>query len=269
LNERHLLVVTSVTCFYFACGGQVGTQPLPDSGSADVGVISGGSGGTGGTSAGIAGQGGVVGAGGSVAGGAGTAGSGGASGGTSGGSGSGGTAGSPARPECTRAGDCKLLNDCCTCQAIAAGEFVPPCPPIACLVSKCEEQQLPPDRVACIAGRCVAGFECDSSKVICKSLPPRCEPGFVPAVKDGCYAGGCVPVTECLSVRSCSQCGPFPCAIYATRPGPQYHCVTVPPACGNLATCACLGPTVCTPPYTSCGDLSGVRGVTCSCPNCL
>jgi hypothetical protein len=134
---------------------------------------------------------------------------------------------------------------------------------------QCEALQLPKDAVACIAGRCVAGFECDSSKVTCKLLPPVCEPGFVPGVKETCYTGTCVPVTECVSVKSCSDCGKFACANHATRTGPQAHCVTIPAACGDTATCACFGPTVCTKPYSSCSDFSGVRGVSCTCPTCL
>jgi hypothetical protein len=269
----------------FSAGGAAGNDH--DGGSATAGSSStsssaGGAGSAGSTGAGGAagttGGGGTTGAGGSTSAGggagAGTAGSAGASGsggagGAGGTGGIGGAAGGSPQPECTTAADCKLQNDCCTCQALAPGEFYPSCPPIACLVDKCEALQLPKDAVACVAGRCVAGFECDSSKVTCKLLPPVCEPGFVPGVKDTCYTGTCVPVTECVSVKSCAECGKFACAAYATRTGPQAHCVTVPPACGDSATCACFGPTVCTKPFSGCGDLSGLRGVTCTCPTCF
>jgi hypothetical protein len=219
-----------------------------------------------------AGQGGTAGAAGSAAGasvGAGGTGqgAGGATGGT-GGSRGGAAGGTGVGPECTTANDCKLLSDCCTCEAVAPGEAVPTCPPIACLVNQCEAHALLPNRVACVAGRCVAGFECDSSKVICKSLPPTCDAGFIPAVKDGCYAGGCVPVTECISVRSCLDCkGRSTCAAYVERSGSVPHCVTVPDAC-RVRTCECVGPSVCTGAFSSCGDLSGLPGVACSCPTC-
>jgi hypothetical protein len=79
-----------------------------------------------------------------------------------------------------------------------------------------------------------------------------------------------VPTTECTSVTSCASCqsGTTACAGYVTQLGNQAHCVTVPSACNGDASCACLGPTVCLPPYTSCNDFSGLKGVSCGCPTC-
>jgi len=290
MRYRGMLLFGAGCWICVACGGESTTDLFVDGGSSGGGRDGGSGGATSTTGAagsmtsggGVAGSGGDGGGAGTTGGGAGTMGGGGATGGvtTGGGAGRGGASGGGGRggaggsgggapqPECTSAADCKLQNDCCTCEAIAPGEIIPPCP-IACLVSKCEAQQLPKDKVACIAGRCVAGFDCDSSKVTCKVLPPVCEAGLIPAVKGDCYAGGCVPVTECTNVKSCADCGKFPCADYATRLGPEAHCVTVPSGCGDNATCACLGPTVCTKPFSSCGDLSGVRGVSCTCPTCL
>jgi hypothetical protein len=239
-----------------------------DAGATGGGATGGaGTGGAATTSGGAAGVGGASGAGGK-GGASGAGGKGGASG--AGGNATGGAGGaSTPGPECTTVADCKLVSDCCTCQAIGPGESIPPCPPIACLQNKCEALQLPKSKMACVAGRCVAGFDCDSSMVTCKLLPPTCEAGFVPGVKDSCYSGSCVPVTECVNVKSCMDCGKFPCASYATRSGPEIHCVSGPAACNDDATCACLGPTVCTDPYSSCANFSGQRGVFCSCPTCL
>lgn len=252
-------------------GSTVGT------GGAATGGASGGSGGGEVGGAGTAGRGGAsggnAGAGGSSGGAAGTSGGSGGSqagaGGAAGSGGKGGAAGGPAQPECTTAADCKLLSDCCTCQAVAAGEVVPPCPPIACLQTKCMELRLPADSVACVAGRCVAGFDCDARKVTCRVAVPQCQPGFVPVVEGSCYTGACVPATECLAVSSCAACIPgTPCAMYGTQLGLQFHCVTIPSSCNGSGTCACMGPATCIKPFATCTDLSGIRGINCSCPTC-
>jgi hypothetical protein len=263
------MLLFAVGCALTACGGETHTDLFAGGGASGAVNDGGGTGGTGTNGTGgstVSATGGAAGAAGSggSTGGAGAAGGGGAAGSSTGGAGGGGAA----EPECSTVADCRLQNDCCTCQALAPGEVAPGCA-IDCIQNKCDAEQLQKDHMACVAGRCVAGFDCDSSKVTCKLLPPACEPGFVPAVKDTCYVGGCVPVTECVSVKSCADCAKFACANYATFAGPEAHCVTVPNACGNAATCACLGPTVCTKSYSICNDLSGVRGVACSCPTCL
>lgn len=123
---------------------------------------------------------------------------------------------------------------------------------------------------SCVAGRCVAGFGCDSSKVTCKMAVPKCPSGQVPRVQGTCYTGDCVPADECTSVNGCGVCNSngFACALYSTQLGPIAHCVTVPKACGGNSSCSCLGKTVCLSPYGLCSDFSGVLGVSCDCPVC-
>jgi hypothetical protein len=74
-----------------------------------------------------------------------------------------------------------------------------------------------------------------------------------------------VPASQCKSVPSCAACrGPNEvCAggIYGTN-----HCISVPDACMNNPTCACLGPTTCG--GVLCVDRSGLPGIACVCPGC-
>ena len=126
--------------------------------------------------------------------------------------------------------------------------------------------------MACVAGRCVAGFACDASKVTCKIAVPDCQAGDVPAVdaSGNCYTGACVPAAECASVTSCASCTRTDqaCVSYATLGGNHNHCVTIPAACGGSVTCDCLGPTSCVGSNRVCGMLSGVKGIGCACPAC-
>jgi hypothetical protein len=252
-----------------ASAGRPGAGAAGTGGMANAGTAGGAAGSTGTGASGTAGTGsGGAGSGGSggTAGGAGSGGSAGASG-TAGGAGKGGAPG----PECTTAADCKLFSDCCTCAALPVGDTVASCPAI-CKQNQCEALHLPPAAVACVAGRCVAGFACDASKVICKIAVPNCQAGDVPSVDESgsCYTGDCVPAAECKSVTGCASCTKpdQACVSYATLTGNHHHCVTMPPACGGSANCDCLGPTTCVAPYRACGNLSGVKGVGCACPSC-
>jgi hypothetical protein len=249
-------------------GGKTGT------GGTDAGT-GGATGGSGGSTGGSGGSGGSTGgSGGSTGGAAGsTGGSAGSTGGTAG-SGSGGTAGSggsagssAAAPECTTDTDCKLVDDCCTCESMPNAQNPPTCSQ-TCLISTCTSLGVPNKDVSCVAGRCVAGFTCEGN-VLCPTTPPTCAPGTVPLIAAGCWQGSCVPADECLSVASCAACtGDLACAIWQAQLGPQEHCVTVPASCNGDFSCACMGPSVCTPPFDSCNDLSGQKGVTCGCPVC-
>jgi hypothetical protein len=196
----------------------------------------------------------------------------GGSGGSLGGSGgaTGGSGGAiAAAPECKADGDCKVFTDCCMCAGVPVSENPASCPAL-CKQDKCAELGAPA-KASCVAGRCVAGFNCDSSNVTCKMMTPSCQPGEVPLVNDAgtCWQGSCVPATECKTVKACSQCtGALVCAVHVTQLGLQHHCVDVPAVCGGNFTCSCMGASVCTPPYASCSDMSGQKGVSCGCPNC-
>jgi hypothetical protein len=289
--SRILTGVASVIALAACSADRSGLGPLDGGGSGGAGAGSGGAGsggmaggdGTGGTASGgrsgsggaSTGTGGTASGGRSGNGGRGTGGT--ASGGRTGtggiGTGGRGNGGNPApKPECTTAADCTLYSDCCTCEARAANAPPPPACQMVCIQSDCAAHQLPPGAVACVAGRCIAGFNCDASGVVCGSLTPTCAAGEVPSVNatGTCFAGGCVPASQCKTVTNCSACGGSApaCVSYQTQLGIQNHCVTIPTECGGAATCGCLGPTTCVSPYGSCGDFSGIRGVSCTCPAC-
>jgi hypothetical protein len=247
-----------------AAGGAIGTggRPVGTGGARDTGVGGQGVGGATGGSAGRGAGGGANGTGGRGAGGR---------GGGRGGRGGDGTGGSPADPECTDASDCRLDSDCCACEAVPASS--PPMVSCAleCLQSHCSALHLPADAVACVAGRCVAGFACDDARVTCRIAVPNCSQGQVPGVTESgeCYTGSCVPAAQCTSVAGCSACAPGEaCVLYQTQLGNQYHCVSIPASCNKDQSCDCLGPSVCTGSFSSCSNLSGQRAVMCSCPTC-
>jgi hypothetical protein len=197
---RGTTALLALSLFAVGCGGESENDASGGSGGA-----TGGSGGAGGSTGGAGGSGGSAGSGGTAGAGGGSGGSTGGTGGAgatggSGGStgGTGGTGGAgPAQPECKIDGDCKMFSDCCSCMGVPTTENPVPCP-ANCLQDKCGELSAP-KTAACIAGRCVAGFNCDSSKVTCKMATPNCDPGKVPLVKeDGtCWQGSCVPANEC------------------------------------------------------------------------
>jgi len=252
-----------------ACGGSTerGTGAGGSAGSGATGG-SAGSGATGGSagSGATGGSAGSAGAGGSAGSGA-TGGSAG-SGATGGSAGSAGAGGSGASPECTKDADCTLWSDCCSCIGLSPGEKHPtPCPN-TCIQGACMAMGV--KNASCVAGRCVAGYDCDSAKVTCKVAVPVCPTGQVPRVKGSCYTGECVPADECSIVTGCGACNAngLSCALYVTQVGKQAHCVTVPKQCGGNSTCSCLGPSVCVSPYNNCNDFSGVKGVSCDCPAC-
>lgn len=124
---------------------------------------------------------------------------------------------------CQTDNDCLLISDCCSCQAIPRGEKAPSCDPKrSCVMSVCAQYQ-GVDQARCSAGRCVLGFECDPTKVLCKRLPPVCPPGQVPRVLSGCY-GECVDARQCLTVPSCAVCGPADTCVGAVAALPGLHC---------------------------------------------
>jgi hypothetical protein len=233
--------------------GSAGTGGMPTAGSSG-GTGSGGTFGTAGATGGAGASGTAGGAGGSAPGGRG---------------GAGGSRGPG--PECATASDCKLVDDCCTCAAIPIGATAQRCS-VLCNQNQCGARQLRQGAVDCVVGRCVAGFACDASQVTCRVAPPSCPAGEVPSIDQAgnCYTGACAPASECTTVTGCGVClvPDGACVSYQTRLGTQNHCVTIPPECGGNAGCDCLGSGSCLPPYGSCGDYSGIRGIFCSCPNC-
>jgi hypothetical protein len=161
-----------------------------------------------------------------------------------GGGGQGG--GGMASPECDMPRGCVLVDDCCTCAAIPAGEMPPPCDDVLCLVPKCTELGNSMAVVACEAHRCVASFNCDRDQVVCLAPEPLCPPGETASVTGGCW-GPCVPATECSYVAACDQCDQASqvCVHISVGPVERLHCVALPPECGGTPSCACMGASVC------------------------
>ncbi|MFO0567480.1 MAG: hypothetical protein U0263_17615 [Polyangiaceae bacterium] len=249
-----------------ACGGESDDGGSSTGGSSGSGGATGGSSGTGGATGGASGSGGATGG----SSGAGATGGASGSGGTTGGTGgaTGGTGGGTASPECKEAADCQVFEDCCSCDGVPKGTNPPMCK-LACTEKKCSVLGVSSTEVSCVAGRCVKGYECDSTKVACAAASPACSAGEVPQVKGACWTGKCVPASECASVAGCKDCDTtkYACVENVAKPS-SAHCVDVPAACGGSLSCACFGASVCVSPYTSCSELSGVKGVSCGCPTC-
>jgi hypothetical protein len=173
--------------------------------------------------------------------------------------------------QCQRDEDCQLVNDCCSCQAIGTRENAPYCDPkMACVMPSCS-QYGGLDRATCKAGRCVLGFDCDASNVVCKRLPPVCPAGQAPQIvgqgASRCY-GECVDSRQCSSVPNCSVCGVKDLCVKYSSSLQTLHCVPIPPSCASNAGCACLQPIVCVGAYGSCQGAAQPPTITCGCPNC-
>jgi hypothetical protein len=277
-------------------GGSVGGDPGGQGGGAagatgvgGLGGLGGGSGagggaGSGGPGGGLAGSGGGgsvghgsggVGIGGATGGATGKGGAGGSSSGGGGGnpgsaggggSAAGGSAGSTSHGECTRASDCVLQDDCCSCAAVPKSNLGATCN-LACLVSQCGSRGISAADVSCAAGRCVLSRSCDPKRVTCAVASPACPAGSLAAVAGNCYTGSCLSVAQCSDVGTCAPCtaaGLGCVRVDAMLNGPIFHCVTVPAACAGAPTCQCLG--VCSGGLLCLDPASTMP--TCYCPGC-
>jgi len=248
MGKLHVFLVGTSMLVTAACGGQ-------SEGSGSGGAAGGSTGGAGA----LGGSGGT-----SVGGSSGAGGSAGV-----GGSGGGGAVGGV---ECVDDSQCKLFSDCCTCAALGPGEPEPPGCDAPCKQNSCEAHGVTSGKAKCVAGQCIVGYECRPTQVFCNAMPPPCPPGEVPSVLGGCW-GACVPAVQCAGVSSCTECaGPLTtCVVYDLQGGDVSggpHCVGVPKGCEGSPTCSCMGASVCVSPFSACSDLSGVPGMSCSCPNC-
>lgn len=239
-----------VACLAIGCGGSTDSDPGGTGGGA--------SGSGGGSTGGSPGTGAVSGTGGASTGGAST-----------GGASTGGVTG--IGPECTSDAECTLFSDCCTCEAYGPNETPPPSCLADCTKSACEANGANQDSVQCVAGRCVAGIQCNPTQVFCNGIPPECGPGETPAVLGGCW-GGCVPATQCASVPSCNECdGALMTCVEIDSSGGDgvsAHCVDIPKGCEGTPDCGCMGANVCVSPTSDCFDLSGIKGMACTCNAC-
>lgn len=234
---RKLGLLLAAVCI-FGCGGT--TVAPPD-----------GTGATGGT----AGSGASAGSGGSGAG---------------AGSSTGGSAGTPdggspgGHVECQTIDDCTIFTDCCSCAAVPKTEVVPSCL-MECLVTECGARGIGPSDATCIAGRCVIARSCNETAALCRVAPPACSQGQAPVVVNACYEGSCLPVGECSDVASCSVCeqANMACVTLVAEPT-SFHCVTIPDACAQGPTCACMG--VCVGPFECTAPESA--SLRCDCATC-
>lgn len=191
--------------------------------------------------------------------------------GTGAGESSGTTTGGTTEPECVVDEDCVLVNDCCSCDAIAVGEEEPACDREVCAVQACTAAGVGMPTVECNFGTCeIEAVPCDPMAVMCDEAPPPCPEGQAPRVVDGCW-GVCVPVEFCDVVPSCEACGKDEaCVEVVTRFGPSLQCVPIPVSCDGAPSCDCLG-EVCEAPFDLCSDRfvpeTGSE-LSCICPAC-
>jgi hypothetical protein len=219
------------------------------SGSGGSGGIAGGAGGRGGTGGGSAGR-----------------------GGTGGGTGGRGGAGA-ASPECTSAADCKLVDDCCSCEAIPSAPRRRRAPSSG-IQSACAARQLPSGAVDCVVGKCVAGIRLrryEDHLQDSDARLPRGRGSRRQRVRQLLTSEPASPRPSARRSAVCSACTGTgeACVSYQTQRGPQHHCVTIPPECNGNGGCSCVGVASCLAPYQTCTDYSGIRGVSCSCPKLL
>jgi hypothetical protein len=95
---------------------------------------------------------------------------------------------------CTDVRDCRLLDDCCTCEALHVDEDVPPTCDLACDRTMCE---LWNTDLVCSHTCLLRLVDCDPALIMCDEPPPECGDGFQPAVEDRCWTQQCVPVALC------------------------------------------------------------------------
>lgn len=143
-------------------------------------------------------------------------------------------------PECESTDQCVLVNDCCTCDVVEAGEE-PPCDVTECLLPTCEANGFTPE-VACFVGTCVpAPVDCDTSSITCEIVPPPpCEGGLVRSVAGMCY-GPCVHPNLCEELPTGCACGEgYACMTH--QASSSTRCIPLPPACNGTASCDCMWP---------------------------
>lgn len=166
---------------------------------------------------------------------------------------------------CQTASDCKMHDDCCTCDVYSAAADPPSCD-MSCKQNACEARGIATDEVACVAGRCVFARSCNTSQVVCEVVMPTCPDGQIASAKGNCY-GPCLPIGRCSEVSSCDVCksARLACVTIEAEIRPVYHCVSTPAACTNNPTCGCMN--VCTGGVGYCAD-PNTTALRCVCNEC-
>lgn len=174
------------------------------------------------------------------------------------------TTGEPGAPNtCNVDADCKLHDDCCTCEGVPVGADPASCD-LECKQSHCS--MLGIQKAVCRLGVCITErLLCDERKVLCEIDPPECPPGELPLIDPPCWSDKCVPAEFCDMVPGCDWCAADRvCVQHIGRaPEPNVACEPRPPGCGE-SLCDCVGDEICTDIY-ECSD-AGPDKVECICP---
>ena len=109
---------------------------------------------------------------------------------------------------------------------------------------------------------------CDQSKVTCDQLPPPCPDGQLAETDAVCYTGDCVPARFCDVVPDCADCpDDMMCVQKVAFMVERITCEPIPPGCGGVVDCDCVGDLVCTDNFEGCFEQGGAV-VSCECLNC-
>jgi hypothetical protein len=100
----------------------------------------------------------------------------------------------PIANACESVDECRLVNDCCTCEAIHRDETPAECP-ADCERPQCDVWGI--SEMLCSHTCLIRLVECDAAMVTCADPPPACEDGFMPSLEERCWSGHCVPVELC------------------------------------------------------------------------
>ena len=258
---RVLAATLLVFALVAACGGSTNDDSKdgsPTAGAANAGSSSGGS--AAGTAMAGTSSGGSVSAG-THSGGAASAGT--DNGGTDGGASAAGAAGSSSgespAAECDQNEDCKVVDDCCTCDVVPIATKGLACAS-ACKQSACQASGYAEPKAACVGHRCIFDISCKSEEVTCKSAKPTCSAGLVPGVIGSCW-GPCVRPDQCSRLDDCKSCGDDQVCVSDQNGGlGGFRCVRVAPDCAAHPTCECTNSC-----FAQCSDESGI---SCFCITC-
>ncbi len=159
--------------------------------------------------------------------------------------GAGGSGGTQNTPQCSQDSDCKLVSDCCRCEAMSSSSPTPECSSGPCFTDACPTESV--TAAACVNTSCVKAKSC-AGTVTCGQAKPACPAGQTPLVSGGCW-GACVNASECLTLDNCDACS-SPGFLCVQEYGPNRKCVPVPVACTSHINCDCLKSYLC--PKTQC-----------------
>jgi hypothetical protein len=96
---------------------------------------------------------------------------------------------------CEERSDCKLVDDCCTCEAMHVDADPPECD-ADCERTTCEDWGI--TEILCSHTCLIRLVECDPTLVECADAPPECDDGFAPSIEARCWTRHCVPMDLCV-----------------------------------------------------------------------